>query len=120
VQAQSAAQAKIEPVVITEVKKVDPKLDEAGLWKLFGSAFSQTASSEVQQESTPVVRKDFVSKASIESRTRALVHNLKQASSMMSKLKRTEDLCTHLIHYPDSRTTAMKVHVFLYLPYIQM
>ena len=108
VQAQSAAQAKIEPVVITEVKKVDPKLDEAGLWKLFASAFSQTASSEVQQESTPVVRKDFVSKASIESRTRALVHNLKQASSMMSKLKRTEDLCTHLIHYPDSRTTAMK------------
>jgi hypothetical protein len=80
VQAQSAAQAKIEPVVITEVKKVDPKLDEAGLWKLFASAFSQTASSEVQQESTPVVRKDFVSKASIESRTRALVHNLKQAS----------------------------------------
>lgn len=111
----SAVQSKTRPLTLSDIEetskvvvKSETKIDEASLWKMFESAFSRSGLSQIQQESKPVVRKDFVSKAWIDSRTRALVHNLKQASSVMSKLKRTEDLCNHLIEYPDSRTTAMK------------
>lgn len=95
-----------------DTKAVEGKLDEAWLTRILGTTFFPgTASSVTTGDTKPVVRKDFISKASIDSRTRALVHNLKQASSLMSKLKRTEDLCAHLIQYPDSRTTAVKVWI---------
>ncbi|XP_052087063.1 calcium-independent phospholipase A2-gamma-like [Mytilus californianus] len=109
VESQAAIKVKVNEEVIPSDTKADSKVDEAWLSRMVGLAFFSSAPvSEAQQDSKPVVRKDFVSKASIDSRTKALVHNLKQASSQVSKLKRTEDLCSHLIQFPDSRTIAMK------------
>ncbi|KAK3581256.1 hypothetical protein CHS0354_032982 [Potamilus streckersoni] len=58
-----------------------------------------------------VIRQDFVSQSELERRTRDLVYNLKTAASNMSKLKRAEELCKHLLQYPDMRTEAIKEKV---------
>ncbi|KAL3851865.1 hypothetical protein ACJMK2_015566 [Sinanodonta woodiana] len=58
-----------------------------------------------------VIRADFVSQRELERRTRDLVSNLKTAASNMSKLKRAEELCKHLLQYPDMRTEAIKEKV---------
>ncbi|XP_071133254.1 calcium-independent phospholipase A2-gamma-like [Mytilus edulis] len=107
-ESQTVIKVKVNEEDIPPVTKADSKVDEAWLSRIVGLGFFSSAPTSEAQDSKPVVRKDFVSKASIDSRTKGLVHNLKQASSQVSKLKRTEDLCTHLIQFPDSRTTAMK------------
>ncbi|CAG2214762.1 PNPLA8 [Mytilus edulis] len=107
-ESQTVIKVKVNEEDIPPVLKADSKVDEAWLSRIVGLGFFSSAPTSEAQDSKPVVRKDFVSKASIDSRTKAMVHNLKQASSQVSKLKRTEDLCTHLIQLPNSRTTAMK------------
>lgn len=101
-------------MAMKEAKVIEGKLDEAWLTRMLGTSFFPGTATVAKEDTKPVVRKDFISKASIDSRTKALVHNLKQASSLMSKLKRTEDLCSHLIQFPDSRTTAVKVKFYSY------
>ncbi|XP_050414521.1 calcium-independent phospholipase A2-gamma [Patella vulgata] len=63
----------------------------------------------------PLIQKDFVSKSAIDSRTRALVHAIKAAKSSMSKLTRTEELCKHILQYPNSRTVAYREKVLPHL-----
>ena len=68
---------------------------------------------------TPVkkrlIRKDFVSRSSIEARTRALVSGLKTASSYTSKVSRLQDLCKHLKQYPSGRYEATEVSARVYI-----
>ncbi|XP_046344342.1 calcium-independent phospholipase A2-gamma-like [Haliotis rufescens] len=63
----------------------------------------------------PLVQRDFVSKTAIDSRTRALVEGIKTASTLQSKLRRTEDFCRHILQYPNARFTATKDKVVPYL-----
>ena len=48
-------------------------------------------------------------KSELDSRTTDLVINIKKASTLESKHKRLQELCSHLLQYPDCRSIAMKV-----------
>lgn len=94
-------------VVSPSVKK-----EEESMLSIFVKAYSKKFTT-VGEEKRPVIRKDFVSRASIDSRTKSLVIGLRAATSGMSKLSRTQDLCNHLMQFPESRAVAVKV-MFIY------
>lgn len=51
----------------------------------------------------------LVAKGSIDRRTRALVIYLREAKTNISQAVRLEELCQHLLQYPDARNVAVKV-----------
>ena len=51
----------------------------------------------------------MLAKRSIDSKTRGLVQNLRMAKSNQSRLKRLEELCSHLCDYPEAKTLAVRV-----------
>ncbi|XP_076048519.1 calcium-independent phospholipase A2-gamma-like isoform X2 [Oratosquilla oratoria] len=55
-----------------------------------------------------VKRKDAVSKASVDARTRYVVQCLHDHLTVAGKLRRLEDLCSHLIQYPHAQGLAVK------------
>jgi calcium-independent phospholipase A2-gamma len=55
-----------------------------------------------------MVKRETVAKTTIDRRTRALIMTLRKASSNSSRLSRLEDLCRHLVTYPDSKNIAHK------------
>ncbi|KAJ8301954.1 hypothetical protein KUTeg_020941 [Tegillarca granosa] len=90
---------------LPEIKTVD---EPASTWRIFGFASRLSPSNTATDKSIKVVRKDFVSKSDIERTTRGLVRLVKSATTDDSKLSRIENLCKHLLEYPDSRSTAQK------------
>ncbi|KAL5013924.1 hypothetical protein ScPMuIL_008194 [Solemya velum] len=94
--------------------------EEFSMWQLlfskaaaFGlaSADLPDGKPKTKVEKKPVIRKDFVSRTALASRTLALVHALKLATSNISRLKRAEDLSAHLLQYPECRAHAVKEKV---------
>lgn len=71
----------------------------------FGESSSQT------EKKKPLIRKDFISRSSIESRTKAVVLSMKTATSTTSKLIRIREFCKHLQQYPSTQAIAAKVGV---------
>ncbi|ESO82545.1 hypothetical protein LOTGIDRAFT_223198 [Lottia gigantea] len=64
-----------------------------------------------KQITKPLIQKDFISRAVIDSRTRALVHSIHAAKSISSKITRTEEFCNHLLQHHNSRVIAYKEKV---------
>lgn len=54
-------------------------------------------------------KKNIISRESIDSRTRHLIHGLESGLSISATLRRIEDLCEHLRKYPETRGVAIKV-----------
>lgn len=57
---------------------------------------------------TVPVKKAFVARGMIERRTRALVVSLREAKTPMSQSVRLDELCKHLLQYPETQTVAVK------------
>lgn len=76
---------------------------------VFGLTSSDSPDGKSKVEKKPVIRKDFVSRTALASRTLALVQALKLATSNISRLKRAEDLSNHLLQYSECRSHAIKV-----------
>ena len=60
------------------------------------------------------IRREMIAKGSVDRRTRGLVIALKQAPNNMSRLIRLEELCKHLLQYPDAKNMALKVSTAQY------
>ncbi|XP_078677361.1 calcium-independent phospholipase A2-gamma-like [Branchiostoma floridae x Branchiostoma belcheri] len=60
------------------------------------------------QDSMSRAKKDFISKTSVNVRTRQLVRATRQAGSGMARLLRVEELTKHLISFPEARVVAVK------------
>ncbi|XP_019624779.1 PREDICTED: calcium-independent phospholipase A2-gamma-like [Branchiostoma belcheri] len=60
------------------------------------------------QDSMSSAKKDFISKTSVNVRTRQLVRATRQAGSGMARLLRVEELTKHLISFPEARVVAVK------------
>lgn len=56
----------------------------------------------------PLIKKDFVSRSALDSRTRSLVKSLKAATTPQSTMKRLQELCSHIKQHPLSRVLATK------------
>ncbi|CAH1264903.1 PNPLA8 [Branchiostoma lanceolatum] len=65
-------------------------------------------STRKSQDSMSRAKKDFVSKTSVNVRTRQLVRAMRQAGSGMARLLRVEELTRHLISFPEARLIAVK------------
>lgn len=78
--------------------------DEKGPKKRFLTDIMPTTSL-IPKKSTPT--RVSLSKASVDSRTRALITALRTAKSSYSKQSRTEDLSAHLLHFPDAKIEAV-------------
>lgn len=106
-----------KPISGTEIqdKPSHLKKEEVGFSKMVSWMYTKKESVETKGriiEKKPVIRKDFVSRTSVENRSRALVSNLKLARSDSSKLSRMADICKHIILYPASRSVIVKVSTF--------
>lgn len=102
-----------KPISGTEIqdKPSHLKKEEVGFSKMVSWMYTKKESVETKGriiEKKPVIRKDFVSRTSVENRARALVSNLKLARSDSSKLSRMADICKHIILYPASRSVIVK------------
>ena len=86
-------------------------------WKIFTPARSTDVKAPVTKKPPIVRRKNAMARASINRKTRHLVTALKLAGSNASKLIRLEDLCSHLIEYPESTAVATKVPCLRIFPY---
>lgn len=64
-----------------------------------------------QVKKKPLIKKEFVSRSALESRTRSLVIGLKAATAVTSKTKRIQELSNHIKQHPLSRTLATKEKV---------
>ena len=95
-------------------EKVEDK-DVIG-WNIFrkiGLPVSLTESRNLQSDlKKPVKRMDFISRSSIESRTRSLISCLKAADSTDSSRRRIQMLSEHLNHYPSNRGEATEVSCY--------
>lgn len=103
-----------KPISSTKIqdKPSHLKKEEVGFSKMVSWMYTKKESVETKGriiEKKPVIRKDFVSRTSVENRSRALVSNLKLARSDSSKLSRMADICKHIILYPASRSVIVKV-----------
>ena len=72
------------------------------------SAKETTPANKVEKKKT-VIRPEQVARISIDRRTRGLVLGLRNASSNVSCYTRLEELCKHIIQYPDAKYLATKV-----------
>ncbi|KAI8511146.1 Calcium-independent phospholipase A2-gamma [Branchiostoma belcheri] len=77
------------------------KVDEASVKTL-------ERSTRKPQDSMSRAKKDFISKTSVNVRTRQLVRATRQAGSGMARLLRVEELTKHLISFPEARVVAVK------------
>ncbi|XP_013074160.2 calcium-independent phospholipase A2-gamma-like [Biomphalaria glabrata] len=69
--------------------------------KAIGPLFPITPNADAKKKKAEARRAEKISRLSLESRTKSLVHSLKSAHSLMSKITRTEELCEHLIAHPE-------------------
>ncbi|KAK7499907.1 hypothetical protein BaRGS_00008755 [Batillaria attramentaria] len=75
----------------------------------FWIPFSFSAAAEtVKNVKKPLIKKEFVSRSALDSRTRALVMGLKAATTTTSKKIRIQELNKHLRHHPLSVALAAK------------
>lgn len=106
-------------------KKPDAAGPVAGLWEMLPSfprflsrnkeVDSPTKVEEqkkkLEKKKKELIKRPVISKSMIDKRTRALVINVKQATSPVSQLLRLEEFCKHLSQYPDAKTLATKEKV---------
>lgn len=118
----SQAAATATTVTTTIVKQIASYLPSMGTTQKkpdetkTGSATLREAQKELSLSPKKAVlptKRVLVAKGSIDRRTRALVVSLREAKTNISQSVRLEELCKHLLQYPDARNVAVKVYKLL-------
>jgi len=98
---------------ITQTKSQQPQ-------ESLESSKRKTKPSEVTKETSviqkpSVIRRQLVTRGSIDRQTRGLVLCLRDARTSTSQLVRLEELCQHVAQYPDCTGVAVKVCIISYM-----
>lgn len=87
------------------------------------AAESTTSSSGLHKlpPAIPPIGQLHLRRDALAERSRKLARKLKQANTSINQLLRLDDLCRHLIDYPETRSLLVKVRlIFFCVEYIEM
>ena len=93
------------------------------VWQItsFLPGFAQQKQSDVQAKQAEAkqvkkpVQKGSMPRSVVDRKTRGLVKALTVAKSTASKYVRLEELCHHLVAYPEAKTLAVRVRIYIYI-----